>query len=301
MDSIFREHMMVGGMPEAVSGYFSEGIPAVRNALDRIIASMNDDVAKFASSKDALKIRHCYYSIPAQLAENNKKFMYSRLDAKGSREGARTFSDALLWINGTGTGNPCYRLESVDRPLSSSRDLGCFKMYLSDTGTLIRLMDRECDGESPAMRAVAENTMPFRQGALTENMAAECLMKAGISRNYYLNRKEPGRMELDFVAELGPDIVAIEVKSGKDRSAPSLSKTIGDSRFDRRMKFENSDIHVDENGIEHYPLFAIAFINEMRKKDRDWMSGMPGDSKPDLEKLLDERDALLKDGDGTAA
>ena len=300
MDDIFREHMMIGGMPEAVSSYFSEGISAARNVLDRVIASINDDVVKYASSKDALKIRHCYYSIPAQLAENNKKFMYSRLDTKGSREGARTFSDALLWIKGTGAGNPCYRLESLERPLSSSRDLNCFKMYLSDTGTLIRLMDREYDDESPAMRAVAENTMPFKQGALMENMAAECLMKAGVSRNYYLNRKEPGRMELDFVAELGPEIVAIEIKSGKDRSAPSLSKTIGDSRFDRRMKFENSDIHVDEDGIEHYPLFAIAFIDEMRRKDGDWMSKIRRDPKPDLGKLLDERDERLK-GDGGAS
>lgn len=173
-------------------------------------------------------------------------------------------------------------------------------MYLSDTGTLILLMDREYDDESPAMRAVAENTMPFKQGALMKNMAAECLMKAGVSRNYYLNRKEPGRMELDFVAELGSEIVAIEIKSGKDRSAPSLSKTIGDSRFDRRMKFENSDIRVDEDGIEHYPLFAIAFIDEMRRKDGDWMSGIRRDSKPDFGKLLDERDERLK-GDGGAA
>lgn len=301
MNDIFREHMMIGGMPEAVSRYFSEGIPATRNALDSIIASTNDDIAKYASSKDVLKIRYCYDSIPAQLAEGNKKFMYSRLKAKGAREGARTFSDALLWIDGTGAGNPCYRLKSIDRPLSSSLDLNSFKMYLSDTGTLIRLMDREYDDESPAMRAVDENTMPFRQGALMENMAAECLMKAGIPRSYYLNRKEPGRMELDFVVELGPEIVAIEIKSGKDRSAPSLSKTIGDPRFNRRMIFENSDIRVDENGIEHYPLFAIAFINEMKRDEENWTSIMQKSEKPDLEKLLDDRDASLRRDGGAAA
>ena len=82
MNSLFREHMMVGGMPEAVSNYISNGIPAVRNALDSVILSMNDDVAKYTSASDALKIRQCFDSIPAQLSETNKKFMYSRLETR---------------------------------------------------------------------------------------------------------------------------------------------------------------------------------------------------------------------------
>ena len=290
MNSLFREHMMVGGMPEAVSNYISNGIPAVRNALDSVILSMNDDVAKYTSASDALKIRQCFDSIPAQLSETNKKFMYSRLETRGSREGARNYSDALLWIGGCGIGNPCYKLRSIDKPLSMSHDPDNFKMYLSDTGTLIHMMDRESRSDSPAMRAVAEKDMSYKQGALTENMVAECLMKAGIARYHFINRKEPGRMELDFVIELGPDIVAIEDKSGKSRTAPSLSKTLSDSRFDRRMKFENTDIHVDDNGIEHYPIFAAAFIDDMKRKDDGWMERFEGRTCPDLEGLLDRRD-----------
>ena len=32
---------------------------------------------------------------------------------------------------------------------------------------------------------------------------------------------------------------------------------------DRRIMFEQSNIHVSDDGIEHYPLFAAAFITDM--------------------------------------
>jgi len=53
------------------------------------------------------------------------------------------------------------------------------------------------------------------------------------------------------------------VKSGKDRTAPSLQK-VG-SLFDiaRRIMLEPGNIRVDEDGVEHYPLFACAFIKDM--------------------------------------
>lgn len=130
---------------------------------------------------------------------------------------------------------------------------------------LIRLMDRESPDSGPVIMAVAEDDISFRKGAPMENMVAEYLMKAGVARYHYMSRKEPGRMELNFVAELGSDITAIEVKSRKSRDAPSLSKTIGDPRFGRRVKLDRTDVFVDEGGIEHYPLFAVTFINGMKE------------------------------------
>ncbi len=70
-------------------------------------------------------------------------------------------------------------------------------------------------------------------------------------------------MELDFVLEFWDGVAVIEVKSGKSRAAPSLKK-VG-SLFDvaRRIMLEDGNIRVDEGGIEHYPIFACAFMGEM--------------------------------------
>lgn len=70
-------------------------------------------------------------------------------------------------------------------------------------------------------------------------------------------------MELDFVFEVGYGTVVLEVKSGKKRSAPSLGKTSRFQYVDRRIVLAHSNISVDASGIETYPLFAAAFIDEL--------------------------------------
>lgn len=270
MNKAFREFMMVGGMPEAVSAFVGgASIQEVSGILERVLMRAYDEMFGLVRGTDMARARRCLESIPRQLSETNKKFMYARLDEKGSREGARRYGDALLWVEGSGLGNMCHSLRSISCPVSMAADPDQFKVYMSDTGMLIHMMD---DGGYSVMRSVFEQNDAFNEGAIMENVVAECLMKAGIQRNYYIHRKNPGRMELDFVMDLGSETAVIEVKSGKHRESPSLSKTIGDDRFQRRIMLERSNTSVDGNGVEHYPLFAAAFVRDMAKPD-DWIDG----------------------------
>lgn len=68
---------------------------------------------------------------------------------------------------------------------------------------------------------------------------------------------------LDFVLELGNDLTVVEVKSGKSRNAASLRKVADYFKIDRRMMLEDGDIYTDDEGIEHYPLFCAAFMDEL--------------------------------------
>ena len=256
----FAQFMMTGGLPEAVSAYASgEGIDRVSRILRNAAISFRNDAMNLAPGSEAVKILKCFDSVPAQLSGTNKKFMWSHVNrgGPGSESGARTYRSALQWAEGAGVVHRCGRLQGLEAPLSEGRHPSQFKEYMSDTGMLIALMGPD------ALYAAYSKDDSFARGALAENIVAECLRKAGVEPCYYLNRREPGRMELDFVAELGSETAAIEVGSGKDRSAPSLSKTAGDDRIQRRIAFGGSNIHTDENGIEHYPLFAAAFIKDM--------------------------------------
>lgn len=258
-DDCFTEFMMIGGMPESVYSYVTENnIEKIRLILNNISNMFLEDVSKYSSDTNALKIRKCYQSIPLQLSETNKKFMWSRIDSSGSRSGSRKYADAILWIENSGIGNCCNVIKNLSPPVSIHRDPSQFKVYLSDTGMLVNMMGPR------AMQSLLLQDSSFNQGSLMENEIAECIVKAGYDLGYYIHRKEPGRMELDFVIDLGLETAAIEVKSGKSREAPSLSKTIKDNRIQRRIMFERANISVDENRIEHYPLFAAAFISEMQ-------------------------------------
>ena len=77
---------------------------------------------------------------------------------------------------------------------------------------------------------------------------------------HFVNNNGEGRMEIDFLVEMFNGIVAIEVKSGKDRFAPSISKLCHNPEVDKIVILENDNIFIDEDNFEHYPLFASAFF-----------------------------------------
>ena len=70
-------------------------------------------------------------------------------------------------------------------------------------------------------------------------------------------------MEIDFILECEGGVVAVEVKSGKDREAPSIEKIDGFFVVERKVKLENTNVFVDGEGVEHYPFFAVAFARDM--------------------------------------
>lgn len=103
-------------------------------------------------------------------------------------------------------------------------------------------------------------------GAVVENAMAEGIRKCGLRLRYYGCSDNTGgrRMELDFILESGRDIIAVEVKSGRDRTAPSLRKVR--SVFDqvnRRVILSRSNVYTDGEGVEHYPLFAACFADRL--------------------------------------
>ena len=131
--------------------------------------------------------------------------------------------------------------------------LDMFKVYMSDTGMLMNMMGPE------SRAAIMMGDTSFDMGAVTENAVAEALMKSGCRLYYFRKTNGTDKMELDMVIE-HDGLVAIEVKKGEHRDYPSLKKTLGNENVARRVIFEKSNVYTDEQRIEHYPLFASAFI-----------------------------------------
>ncbi|MBQ7979698.1 MAG: ATP-binding protein [Candidatus Methanomethylophilaceae archaeon] len=260
MASHFRDFMIIGGMPASVEAFVrTKQYSESGKKIDIILGDIINDINRYNDPVNALKTQRCFESIPEHLSSNNKKFQYSRLENRpGSRASGEKYFENLLWIEGAGYGNFCYGLNSPERPFKRIEDL--FKVYLSDTGILVRMM-----GTSAAM-AIHDDDIGFNAGAVVENEIAECLSKNGIRPRFYRKNSGKNQMEIDFVIELLDECIAIEVKSGKKRESPSVGKVSDVFRVDRRMMFENGNIRKDEYGIEHYPLFAAAFIDLMRRR-----------------------------------
>lgn len=263
LSQLFREFMIVGGMPRAVDAFIREDKFGPVDTILRDIFTMSmKDINRYNTGADILKTSECYMSIPFQLSESNKKYMYSRINDKPSRKSSERYMENLLWIKMAGYGNFCYSLKQLSLPLKGNMMGRSFKIYLSDTGILLELYGNK------AKSAIYEGDYSYNMGAIAENVVIDNIRKCGYEPAYYRKDKGADKMELDVVLEFWDGIAAIEVKSGKDRDAPSLRKTLGLPNVARRIMFENGNISVDGDGIEHYPLFASAFMDEIDIKPK---------------------------------
>lgn len=255
----FNEYLtwytIVGGMPEAVSifketNHFGKVLKVQRS----IVNSYLDDITKYATGLDKNRVRASFFSIPNQLTKQNKKFVYA--DVEGRKDSRYdTYGSSLSWLYDAGIIDFCYNLQEPVLPLASHRRLNVFKIYLKDTGLLMSMM------EEGVAAAVLDGSLGINKGAIIENLVAEMISKNGRPLTYFERR---GTLEIDFVLNMGGRIAAIEVKSGNNRQSKSLDVIMSDMyRVDRGIKMEPTNVHTDDNGIEHYPIFAAAFLDSL--------------------------------------
>lgn len=255
---LFRDFMIVGGMPASVDSYVRTGkFNGSFAVLDRIIETCRNDINRYNTDSNVVKTTQCFDSIAPQLAETNKKFTYTRIEGDQSRRAFGKYMENILWIKYAGYGNFCYLLDTVEMPLKSHLMPDVFKIYLSDTGMLLRMYGMD------TARAIFLGNTEFNNGAIVENEIAECLMKAGIEPMFHRKNNSPKKMELDFVTEYDMKPAVIEVRSGKDRDYPSLEKAKKIFDIGRSIKLEEENISVDEDGTEHYPLFVAGFVRDI--------------------------------------
>lgn len=214
MELLYR-YIIVGGLPEVVNCYLdTKNVELIYEKQRTLIAEYKEDMVKYAEDSDKPHIRECFDSIPRQLAKENKKFQYSVVK-KGGR--ASQYSGSLQWLEDAGIAKRCYNTTITELPLSGNSIPDCFKVYTTDIGILMGMLDYGTQTD-----ILAGNLRGYK-GAIFENLMADFLCKSG-QKLYYFH-KESG-LEIDFLVRFKGECVIIEVKAktGKAKSMTTVLK-----------------------------------------------------------------------------
>lgn len=212
-----RQYYYTGGMPAVVKEYITSGnLQSVRQLQKQILFDYRRDFSKHAPAEQVPRINLVWDSIPAQLARENKKFIYGALK-KGGR--AKEFEMAIQWLIDAGLVYRVYRANKPSLPLKFYEDLSAFKLFSLDVGLMGAMAD------SPA-EAVLVNNQAFVEykGAITELYVLTQLQPTGIPIYYYSSNDSLS--EIDFLVQSGARIVPIEVKAEVNVKSKSLSAFI---------------------------------------------------------------------------
>ena len=212
-ESLLRKYLFVGGMPEAVADFAKTGdYTAVRKTQDEILAAYDADFVKHAPPELLHKIRLLWQNIPAQLAKENKKFIYTALKS-GAR--AREYETALSWLDDAGMVNQVFRASPPRLPLASYQDFSAFKLYMHDVGLLGAM-----SGTSSSMLLDGNDLFTNFKGALAEQFVLQELAANGIEPSYWTS--DSGNAEVEFVIQGENDVFPVEAKAGINTKAKSL-------------------------------------------------------------------------------
>lgn len=244
MKELLLKYVIVGGMPEVVSTYMrSNDMQRVIKRQRSIIETYKSDMIKYARTEDKPRIRECFESIPAQLARENKKFVYSIIQSNAR---AKQYRGSLQWIEDAGIIRRCYNLHITELPLIGNADMNTFKVYMADIGLLVNMLD-----EGVQWKILQGDLLGYK-GAIFESLMADILGKMG--RKLYYFHKNSG-LELDFVIPYKGECTPVECKAttGNAKSLKTVLKHPEHYHVYHALKV--GDYNVGRNG----PILTIPF------------------------------------------
>lgn len=243
-----RQYYIIGGMPEVVSSFANEGnLTRVRTIQKAILESYERDFSKHAPTIEVPRIRMVWKSIPAQLAKENKKFVYGAI-----KEGARAkdFELAIEWLKDAGLVYKVNRCKKAQLPLSAYEDFSAFKLFLSDIGLMGAM-------SNIPVQSLLDGNVLFSdfKGALTEQYVLQQL-KDNSSLSIYYWSAENSRGEIDFLLQDEEMIIPVEVKAEENLQAKSLKVFVERNPGLKGMRLSMSPYR-EQDWLVNYPLYSI--------------------------------------------
>ena len=253
---LLRSYYFIGGMPEAVASFVEQNnYSEVREIQIRLLTAYEQDFSKHASSQAIPRIKMVWNSIPAQLARDNRKFVYGSL-RKGAR--AKDFELAIQWLHDCGLIYQIPRVAKPAMPLTAYQGNG-FKMFMLDVGLLAAKSGLDS-------RSILEGNTIFEEfkGSLTEQYVLQQLhSELDISPCYWSN--ENGQAEVDFVFQNGSDIIPLEVKAAENLQSKSLKSYCAKYSPVIAIRTSMSDYRQEEK-LTNLPLYAISQLQKECRK-----------------------------------
>ncbi len=249
-----RQYYYVGGMPEVVQTYvMTHNLAKVRKVQQDLLRSYDRDFSKHPPVEMVPRLKMVWNNIGAQLAKENKKFIYNAV-RKGAR--AKDFELAIEWLVNAGAVYKVTRVRQVSLPLKGFEDMDVFKLFTVDIGLLGAMVGLD-------EKTLLSGNEIFTQykGALTEQYVLQQLKcEEGLVIHYWAS--DSGMAEVDFVIQMDGRIVPVEVKAEENLKSKSLKSYNDKYKPALSVRMSMSDFR-REPTLTNLPLYAANWLKNL--------------------------------------
>lgn len=255
----FRLYMLVGGMPQAVNEYIETNNFRKVDQIKRDILNLYED--DFKKIDPTGKLSSLFDAIPAQLNKNASRYQVSSV-LNGER--AENILESIAELKDSKTVLVSYHANDPNAGMLNNKDLGKFKLFLSDTGLFTTLMFKDRDfTENIIYEKLLNDKLSANLGYLYENAVAQMLTANGDALFYhtFMNESTRRNYEIDFILARKNKVCPIEVKSSGYKTHASLdafSRKFSDRILDKYLIY-TKDFAKDED-IFCLPTYLVQFL-----------------------------------------
>lgn len=225
MMKMFRQYMLVGGMPQAVIAYAAtKDFEQTEKVKREILSLYRNDVGEYARGWER-KVLAVFDGIPLQLSRRQKKYTLASLQKEAR---LREYKTAFQWLDDARIVDTCFNNKDPHKGLGKNSERVAMKCYMTDTGLLVsHAFSAEEMEQEEVLKNILFDHLQMNEGMLMENAVAQMLRCKGHKLFFYShsdNNDAANRMKIDFLIRQRRKLCPIEVKSGQFRRHVSLDK-----------------------------------------------------------------------------
>ena len=235
LTTLFKEYVLIGGLPAAVASWTSEhSLNKINQIHHDLLATYRDDFAKYRGGIALERLDETMMAIPKMLGQ---KFKFSTVNATIN---ATTIKQVLNLLHKARISHAVMSTAANGVPLGAEIKENYFKEIFLDTGLCCAALGLNLNQINTTHEIILINN-----GGIAEQVAGQLLRTIDPPyiepALYYWRREEKGSSaEIDYIIQHGNQIIPIEVKAGSTGGLKSLHQFMKLKKLDFAIRI-NSD------------------------------------------------------------
>lgn len=236
---LFRQYLIVGGMPKVVDAYLSANRDFFEAEKEkrRILKLYRNDIMKI-DARYRSRVLGIFDQIPSLLARQDKRVVLRELE-KGSSYAV--YEDTFFWLQDSMMTNECFNCSDPNVGLRLNEERRFIKCYMGDTGLLLTHTFHESElADGNLFNEILLKKLSLNEGMFFENAVQQALVASGHRTFFYVHYnsvKHRNDIEIDFLfsnrSKVNHKIFPVEVKSTDRYTLTSLEAFR--KKFSRRI------------------------------------------------------------------
>ncbi|MBP7281532.1 MAG: ATP-binding protein [Leptospiraceae bacterium] len=249
--NLYKDYLIVGGMPEAVKVYVeTKNFTVVKQIQLSLLHTYRNDFSKYAGKVKQKYLEKVFYSIHTMLG---KKIRYSEIDRETP---SRELKNAVELLESAGVVNKVVGTNNTELPLSYHAKDNFYKLTFLDTGLSLKASGLE------DTILTSPNILGVYEGGLAEQFVGQELLAESNpeerTKLFYWERfKRGSSAEIDYLFTYKSEVYPVEVKAGKSGSLKSLKLYKEEKRNPISIRYSKLTLSYHE-GLLSIPLYMIA-------------------------------------------